>query len=442
LSTETGDPFFWLGDTAWNLFARLSPAEAEHYLTTRARQGFNVIQIIALSELDGLRAPNPNGDVPFHDADPARPNERFFQFVDAVIRRAGELGLYVALLPVWGDKVTPGWGIGPAVFFDNPAAMHAYGAWLGARYADDANVIWMLGGDRPPIAEPPERLPKGSPACDYRPIWRALAAGITEGAGRRPLMTYHTWGGLPRTAQQIHDEAWLHVNSMQSGHGSGHDVPVWEWVEQDLALRPAKPTLDLEPNYEDHPVNPWPTWDPRLGYFREGDVRRQVYRSVFAGACGVTYGHHSVWQFCAPRYEPVNNACMYWTEAIERPGANQVAHLRRLMESRPFFDRIPDQELIVAGQGEGRAHLRATRDAEGRYAMIFFPDAGGSAAIDLHSLGGDVRAWWYDTHTGQAYAAGEFARAGTHTFTPPLVWHDWVLVLDEAARQFDPPGVV
>ncbi|MDQ5852829.1 MAG: hypothetical protein M3380_12335, partial [Chloroflexota bacterium] len=129
------------------------------------------------------------------------------------------------------------------------------------------------------------------------------------------------------------------------------------------------------------------------------------------------------------------------TEAIERPGANQVVHLRRLMESRPFFERVPDQELIVSGQGEGRAHLRATRDREGRYAMIFFPDAAGPAAIDLQPLAGDVRAWWYDTHMGQAYAAGELARAGTHTFTPPLVWHDWVLVLDEAAQQFDAPGV-
>jgi hypothetical protein len=49
---------------------------------------------------------------------------------------------------------------------------------------------------------------------------------------------------------------------MQSGHGGGYDQPVWEWIARDFALTPAKPTMELEPNYEDHPYNPWPKWDP------------------------------------------------------------------------------------------------------------------------------------------------------------------------------------
>jgi hypothetical protein len=440
LMDERGEPFFWLGDTAWCLFQRLTQAEAEHYLSTRAQQGFNVIQIVALSEADGLRVPNPNGDVPFHDLDPAKPNERFFEYVDWVIRRAGELGMYVALLPMWGDKLMPDWGIGPAVFFDKPEVMRSYGEWLGMRYRDDSNVIWMLGGDRPAVVT--EDFPYKSaetPNYDYRPLWGALTEGIEAGVGAHPLMTYHIMGGPVRTSQQIHNEAWLDVNSMQSGHGGGHDVPVWEAVEADYALTPPKPTIDLEPNYEDHPVSPWPKWDPASGYFRESDVRRQVYRSVFAGACGVTYGHHSVWQFCAPRYTPVNYATMYWQEAILRPGASQMIHLRRLMESRPFFERAPKQELIAGGQGEGRTHLRATGD-DGSYGFVFFPDAVRTAAIDLRLISGNVRAWWYDTHTGEAYPAGEYESTGTVEFTTPLAWHDWVLVLDEAAQGYGAPG--
>ncbi len=42
LVTESGEPFFWLGDTAWELFHRLHRAEAEHYLEVRRQQGFNV----------------------------------------------------------------------------------------------------------------------------------------------------------------------------------------------------------------------------------------------------------------------------------------------------------------------------------------------------------------------------------------------------------------
>ncbi len=438
LMDENGQPFFWLGDTAWSLFQRLNADEAELYLTTRARQGFNVVQITILSEFDGLRVPNTSGEIPFHDADPAKPNEKFFCYVDSIINRAAELGIYVALLPLWGDKITPGWGIGPAVFFDNPTSFQAYGEWLGARYRDASNIIWMIGGDRPAIVEDkPNRHPDHLP-YDYRPLWRALTAGIEAGSGRHDLMTYHISGGLPRTSQQIHDERWLDVNSMQSGHGNGHDAPVWEWIEQDFALQPAKPVLDLEPNYEDHPVNPWPKWDPASGYFREDDIRRQSYRSVFAGGCGITYGHHSIWQFCSPSYPPHNYPAMYWQEALTRPGANQMIHLRQLMESRPFFGRIPKQALIVEGQGRGGHHLRATGDVDGSYAFVFFPDAVNTATIDLHQLDGPVHAWWYDTHTGEAYEAGEYPNTGIVTFTTPLVWHAWVLVLDTSAHDSNP----
>jgi hypothetical protein len=430
LMTESGAPFFWLGDTAWTLFQNLTRSEVDHYLTVRARQGFNVTQIVALSEFDGLRVGNPEVGLPFDDMDPQRPNERYWQFVDWVIARAEQRGLYVALLPTWGDKVTPGWGDGPAIFFERIDALRAYGAWIGARYKQASNVIWMIGGDRPPVMEEGRRSRAGTPNYDYRAHWRALAEGIDAGQGAHTLTTYHTWGGRPTTSAHLHDEPWLDVNTMQSGHGGGHDVPVWQWVGEDWARTPVKPTLDLEPNYEDHPVNPWPKWDPALGYFNDGDIRRQCYRSVFAGACGVTYGHQSMWAFTDPRRPLINHPRVFWQEAIERPGANQVQHLRRLMESRPFFDRIPDDTLITAGQGEGAQHLVATRDAHGRYAMVFFPEAVRSATINLAPLAAAVRATWYDTHTGTSHDAGTFTDRASRVFETPIGWHDWVLVLD------------
>jgi hypothetical protein len=38
LVKEDGDPFFWLGDTAWELFHRLTHEEAAHYLANRQSQ--------------------------------------------------------------------------------------------------------------------------------------------------------------------------------------------------------------------------------------------------------------------------------------------------------------------------------------------------------------------------------------------------------------------
>ena len=58
LITEDGQPFFYLADTAWELFHRCDREEAKLYLEKRASQGFNDIQAVALAELDGLNTPN------------------------------------------------------------------------------------------------------------------------------------------------------------------------------------------------------------------------------------------------------------------------------------------------------------------------------------------------------------------------------------------------
>jgi hypothetical protein len=76
---EDGRPFFYLGDTAWELFHRLNREEAMQYLTNRERKGFTVIQAVALAQLGGLTVPNPYGDLPLAGKDPAKPNEAYFR---------------------------------------------------------------------------------------------------------------------------------------------------------------------------------------------------------------------------------------------------------------------------------------------------------------------------------------------------------------------------
>ncbi len=305
---ESGAPFFWLGDTAWEIFHRLTREESEDYLENRRQKGFNVIQAVALAEFDGLRVPNAYGELPFFDLDPARPNEAYFAHLDWVIARAAEKGMYIGLLPTWGDKVNRMWGAGPVVF--DVQSARSYGEWIGQRYRQAANVIWILGGDRPET---------DNQGHDYSAVVRAMAAGIQAGVGGHTLMTYHTNGGRS-SSLAFHNDDWLDLNMWQSGHHQ-QDAPNWEMITADYQRTPLKPVLDGEPNYEDHPINPWPEWTPEKGYFRDHDVRKAAYRAVFAGACGHTYGHHSIWQFYDPqRREPVNHPWCDWRTALDRPG--------------------------------------------------------------------------------------------------------------------------
>jgi len=428
LQYADGTPFFWLGDTGWELFHRLNKEEAAAYLDNRHNKGFNVIQAVVLAEFEGLRKPDQAGNLPLNNFDPLQPNEKYFQWVDTVVTMAMRRNMFIGMLPTWGDKVTANWGAGPAIF--NKDNAYGYGAWIGKRYAGYPNIIWILGGDRPAVRD----------SNDWRPVWRAMAQGILDGTGNKALITYHPQGGSKSTSQIIHNEPWLHINMFQSGHGNGHDVAAWDLVTRDRNMTPTKPTLDAEPNYEDHPVNPWPKWDSANGYFRDYDVRKQTYRSVFAGACGVTYGHHSVWQFWSNREEKVNHADRFWTEAIDRPGAFQVGYLRTLIESHQVLNRIPDQNVIVDGQGEKGEYMVAFRAADSSYSMVYLP-VGKKITVDGSCIAGDkIAAWWFNPRTAAVVGIATVSKNKALSFTPPEtgVEHDWVLVLDKQKNNFIP----
>jgi hypothetical protein len=451
LQTVDGRPFFWLGDTAWELIHATTGDECSYYLATRARQGFTVIQTNVLGEMEGLDKPTPEGLRPFQDNDPGKPNEAYFDRVVQIVDEAATRGLYVALLPAWGDKLTAPWGAGPKIFtLDKLPVVRAYARYLGGKLRGRTNVVWMLGGDRPAVldATKPDAWPQnqaratGFPVdTDWRPIWREMAAGLAEGTGTTPVCLYHPCGGELTTSAMMPHESWLSIHGMQSGHGGGHDNPVWDLIARDYALTPAKPTLDLEPNYEDHPYNPWPRWDPSTGWFRDHDVRKQCYRSVLAGACGVTYGHHAVWGFVGERNNVINFADRDWIDALHRPGGRQMIFLRQLIESRPFFTRIPDPALVDNPSPGGAQHIVASRDRDGSYAFVYFPTNDQSATVDLGKMrGAKLKAWWYDPRTGFAHPLGVFAGGMKREFKSPAYGPDWVLVLDDAAAGYAPPG--
>ena len=408
-----GRPFFWLADTAWELFHRLDRDEADAYLRKRAEQGFNVVQAVALAEFAGLVEPNRYGHLPLDHTDPTKPIDAYFEHVDWVVDRAAELGIWTGFLPTWGDKWNKKWGQGPEIF--TPENARAYGEWLGQRYRDKP-IVWILGGDRPPEYEA------------HYAITRAMAEGLEAGDGGAHLKTFHPSGGRG-SAQFFHAEAWLDFNMRQSGHGAPC-IDNGSQIASDYAKQPPKPCVDGEPRYEDHPIN----WKPDQGWFDEHDVRKAAYAAVFAGAMGHTYGCHDIWQFLSERHQPVSSGRTPWTTAIDFPGAWQMGHLRRLMESLPYLTRIPDQSLLVKAEGEGCNRVWATRDGEGSYALVYLP-LGQPVTVDLKPLVDQVVVTWFDPRTGERTAAGEIDGGQVHEFAAPSSGegHDWVLLLQHGA---------
>ncbi len=411
-----GQPFFYLGDTAWELFHRLNREEADRYLANRARHGFTVIQAVAVAELDGLRTPNAYGHLPFHDFDSSRPNEDYFAHVDYIVDRAAELGLYIGMLPSWGGYVGGADAGRPDADFFNALNAAEYGRFLARRY-DNKPIIWVLGGDR--LAD------------NTAAVWTAMAQGIREIAGQRQLITFHPRGGRS-SSQWFHQTDWLDFNMLQSGH-SAQSVN-YAPVERDYALQPPKPTFDGEPAYE-YPPDALPPKRP-VGALQ---VRRNAYWAVFAGAFGHTYGTHPIWQMYDTGRKPLWDVVTPWHQALDLPGAEQLIHLKRLMLSRPFVTRIPDQSVIVPPVPDGVARIQATRDGrpgqdDATYLMAYFPEHRRVTVNTGRIAAAKLRGIWYNPRTGETTSLGEFVNAKTQEFEPPTraTGEDWVLVLEQS----------
>ena len=420
---QNGTPFFWLGDTAWELFHRLNREEADQYLKKRAEQGFTVVQAVALAEFDGLKEPNPYNETPLLNDDPTKPNEAYFKHVDYIVDKAAQYGIVIGFLPTWGDKLNKsGWGKGPEIF--NPANARAYGQYVGNRYKNRENIIWILGGDRNPR--------EGSQDVA---VWRAMADGIQEGVGGadRALITYHPQpngrdGGASKWFQE---DAWFDFNMHQNGHC--RFTSMYDNITVSYNRQPTKPTMDAEPIYEDHPV----CFNVKdLGTSNAYDVRVYAYLDLFAGAHGHTYGCHDIWQMYSTSRPAVNGPHLYWPEALDLPGANQMKHVRKLMTARPQLARVPDQSLIVENDLGPAERVQATRGLD--YAFIYSA-VGKPFTVNPGKISGKtITATWFDPRTGKTQVAGTFENQKPKQFTPPGQGYgqDWVLVLDDAAKNY------
>ncbi|WP_027087616.1 DUF4038 domain-containing protein [Cohnella panacarvi] len=432
LVTSSGEPFFWLADTAWELIQRLTRIEADTYLTNVAEQGFNVVQVTALSHFWNLNVPNAHGDLPLEGADPDKPlatagsnpanaaQYDYWDHADYVIDTAASLGIYVALLPTWGKYIIDN-GAPPdnqpyqGIFDFNSA--YNFGKWIGSRYADRSNIIWVLGGDRAPNTEP------------ERELVRRMARGIKDG-GATQLITFHPIGGKS-SSEWFQNESWLDFNMYQSGHLSV-DYPNYKVIASDYLKKPVKPIIDAEPRYEDSGIN----FSSANGRFSAYDVRQAAYWSVFAGSFGHSYGNGAIWQMHASGYKA--DEIQYWHDALNAAGRSQMKHLRKLMESRPFVERVPDQSLVTNALSGG-SRIQATKGTN--YAMVYSP-RGAAFSVSMGTITGDtVTARWYNPRTGVSDLIGEFANAGTQAFQPPSggVGNDWVLLLDDTNANFSSP---
>lgn len=425
LKHENGKPFFWQGETGWLMPERLDRDEVGYYLGRCREAGFNVVQV---QTINGVPAFNAYGQMSHPDGFNFENIDQkgvygYWDHMDHIIKTAESNGIYIGMVCIWGGLVKSG--------LMSVEEAQAYGKFLGERYKDAPNIIWIIGGDI---------------QCDIKAeVWHALARSI-KAHDSNHLMTFHPRGRTLST-DFYNDAEWLDFNMFQSGHrrynqrGDDKNYPIpedteednWRYVERSLAITPMKPVIDGEPSYERIPQG---LHDPGEPLWQDYDCRRYAYWSIFAGAFGHTYGNNAIMQFYRPGVGGAYGACTPWYEALKDPGFNQMKYVKNLMLTFPFFERIPDQSIIVGENGTKYHRIAATR---GNSYLLVYSYLGEPMEIDLRKIKGkQKRAWWYNPCNGQLSYIGEFANRTTR-FIPDIRTdgvNDWVLIVTDASTKY------
>jgi chitodextrinase len=409
ITDQNSQPVFLNADSAWSLIVQLNQANADVYLANRQQKGYNTILVNLIDHQFATNAPaNIFGHPPFlSPGDFNTPNNEYFAHADYVLTKAAELGIVVLLAPMYlgfdcGDQ---GWC--REVQNSSLATMRAWGRFVGQRYRNFPNIIWLIGGDTDP---------SNYGVADKL---REFVAGIRD-YDTNHLMTAHNGPG--QSASDVWpNESWLDLNNVYT-----YDHTYTKSL-QEYNRSPFKPVFFLEGGYENS------------GSSTPLSLRTQAYNAVLSGAyLGHFFGNCPIWNFGVSSYFCTSTN---WQGQLDSTGSITLAYVGKLFGSRQFYRLVPDQThtVLTAGYQSGPNYAGTARTSDGSTVIAYIPTSR-TVTINMTEIAGtSARGWWFDPRTGQAILIGDFPTTGSLNFTSPSS-NDWVLVLDNAALNLAAPG--
>lgn len=366
LVDATGAPFLIRGDAAWSMIAQLRLEQAATYLQDRLARGFNTVLVSLLEHYFADDPPrNAYGDDPFLIAgDYGAPNEAYFARAEAMLALAAAMGFLVLLTPSYLGAGGGNEGWYQVMAANGPDKLRHYGRYVGARYRNLPNIVWLQGGDTDPVD---------------KSLVRAIACGIAETCPDA-LQTIHCAPGTS-VLEQWGSEPWLSLSNVYTYGAIGAAC-----LGQ-CALRPTMPVLLLESFYEnEHEVT-------------QRRLRAQAYTALLSGGCGHVFGNNPIWHFGGWRDAGVTAS---WQDALASPGAQAMTHLHRLFAGLPWWSLVPSVDgTFVRGPSSWDGYGPVAAIARDRSFGIAYLPHGGHVGVDLDRLGGrELQVSWYDPTLG------------------------------------------
>jgi len=405
LVDQNNVPFLMIGDAPQAMVGNLSVAQAKFFIKDRATYGVNALWVNLLC--DSYTACNTDGTTfygiaPFTTpGDLSTPNPVYFDRAEQMMDAAAAKGMVVLLDPI----ETGGWlGVLQA---NGVAKARHYGEYLGNRFKDHPNIIWMSGNDFQSWRNPSDNklvraVMQGLASSDANHIQTIeldyyVSASMEDGLLRSLLGLDAVYTYRPTYAEELA-----------------------EYKRADV-----RPTFMVEANYEfEH--------NGGTDGGTTQNLRRQEYWTALSGTTGQLYGSAYSWRLQGD-----------WQDNLDTVGIRQLSYVKQLFESRKWYDLVPDRAHQVLIRGFGHystddaipddTYATAASTADGKLAMAYLPDIR-KVTIDMSKLSGQVTARWFDPSNAAFTDIGSFANSGTQAFTPPGNNGDgdgdWVLVLE------------
>jgi Protein of unknown function (DUF4038)/Domain of unknown function (DUF5060) len=399
LTYADGTPFFWLADTWWFCPSLLMPFEGtfRSLIDLRRKQGLTVLQMAFLGPLSQSHGTNSLQD----QMRARRLDLAYWKGVDRYIAYANDAGI----LPLIGLAFHSGMD---ANTLEEWEFLWRY---VIARYGAYA-VSWFICGEYNVDSDEAERR-----------VAKVLSLGrfIKQMDPYQRAMTVHPWsyGGDKRQAWAEH---WYDFIMFQGGHPGHGNVPPASLYTEAWHQQPPRPVLEGECNFEGIHAGD----DSRE--VLPADVRASAYRAIQAGSFGYSYGAHGLWY-------PTQNAedktfsdwgkPIPWWESALRPGAEQMAILRRFYESMEWWRLEPKPVRVAPDIAEGRRPLVKALGNE--LHVVYFPEGFPlQESAVLEEAQGSFSAEWCDPRNGETR---KLPRGVGPQLPPRPNAQDWLLVL-------------
>lgn len=353
LTHSDGTPFFWLACTAWNGALKSTDSEWDHYLQQRTSNNYSAIQLVT-TEFRGCDK-NAEGLTAVQGCGKISVNPEFFRRIDKKIDKVNEYGLVAAPVILWALPVAAGKELSPGYYLPDDQAI-LLAKYIVARYGGN-HVVWILGGD-------------GFYTGSFEQRWKTIGRDVFDGK-QQGIVTLHP-SGTSWIGEAYKDEPWLDIIGYQSSHSNSEGTVNWITkgpVSKMWSHLPARPIINLEPNYEQI-------------FFKitDRDVRNASYWSIFAApVAGVTYGANGIWPWLRAGEKIINHedaaGTSTWDVSINFPGSIQMGYLAQFIKRFAWWNFYPAQELLVIQPGDKvyNHFVSVTKTTDNKTILVYIP---------------------------------------------------------------------